>query len=405
MLWFDHLRTTLATMRYPAAWTLPPRLARSMRESMRYLRPVVSPVGIVLHPYAPPIGGRAFGRYLQGLGRMARGEHVPLVVHLSVTDRCANACRRCSNIPGTTRDPQLEDLVLLIENLRQAGTVSIALTGGEPMLRPDLPAIIAACAPDISTTLFTTGLGIDEAAAYRLRNAGLELAFISLDHTRPAPHDRQRGTAGAHHQAIQAIRACRSAGLYTAAQAVVGDELLNDGELDRYLAFCHNLGVHEVMLLEPVAVRPDQVCQAFSPESRARLVSMHKRAAIDTSLPKVSCASFLESPEFLGCQAGYSFIYISAAGELFPCDFAPISLGNIYREDLSTIMERVGQYFPKPSCRCLAQDLNLSCGPDVIRPLSHEQARSIFNNCKEAGLPKSMRWLNKNHSHGKITSR
>jgi hypothetical protein len=153
MLWFDHLRVTLATLRYPAAWMLPPRLARSIRESMRFLRPVFSPVGIVLHPYAPPIGGRAFGRYLQGLGRMARGEKVPLVVHLSVTDRCANACRRCSNLPSTSQDPPLADLIALIAKLRQTGTVSIALTGGEPMLRADLPEILAACA-DLSTTLF-----------------------------------------------------------------------------------------------------------------------------------------------------------------------------------------------------------------------------------------------------------
>lgn len=401
MLWFDHLRTTLATMRYLAAWKLPPRLARSMRDSMRTLRPVLSPVGIVLHPYAPPIGGRAFGRYLQGLGRMARGEHVPLVAHLSVTDRCANTCRRCSNLPCTSQDPPLADLIALIAKLRQAGTVSIALTGGEPMLRADLPEIIAACAPDISTTLFTTGLGIDEASARRLRAAGLELAFISLDHSQPEPHDRQRGTAGAHHQALQAIKACRSAGLYTAAQAVVGDELLNAGELDRYLAFCHNLGVHEVMLLEPVAVRPDQACQPYSQELRARLVSMHKRTATDTSLPKVSCSSFLESPEFLGCQAGYSFIYLSAAGELFPCDFAPISLGNVYQEDLPMIMERARQYFSKPSCRCLARDINQSCGPAVIRPLHHEQARSILNHCKDNGLPKLMLWLNEKSTPGK----
>lgn len=405
MLWLDRLRTVLATMRYPVAWTLPPGLVHSMRESMRHLRPVASPVGIVLHPYAPPVGGRAFGRYLRELKRMARGEHVPLVAHLSVTDRCANACGRCSNLPCTTKDPPLKDLVMLIERLRQSGTVSIALTGGEPMLRADLPEIIAACTPDISTTLFTTGVGIDEVSAQRLRAAGLELAFISLDHSRPEPHDRQRGTTGAHQQAIQAIRACLSAKLYTASQAVVDDELLNNGELDRYLTFCHNLGVHEIMLLEPVAVRPAQVCQIFSQQLRARLVNLHKRAAVDTNLPKISSSSFLESSEFLGCQAGYSFIYISAAGELFPCDFAPISLGNVYREDLSLILDRAEQYFSSPSCRCLAEILGRVCGPEINRPLDHEQARSIFSNCEDTGLPSMMRWLNKNHSRGKMVSK
>jgi MoaA/NifB/PqqE/SkfB family radical SAM enzyme len=404
MLWLARLRTLLATLRYPAAWALSPRLARSLRASLRHLRPVLSPVGIVLHPYAPPIGGRAFGRYLQGLRRMARGEHVPLVVHLSVTDRCPNACRRCSNLPCSEGDPPLEALIPLIEKLRQAGTVSIALTGGEPMLRPDLPEIIAACAPDISVTLFTTGFGIDEAAARRLRGAGLELAFISLDHARPEPHDRQRGRAGAHRQAVQAIRACRAAGLYTAAQAVAEAALFRDGALEDYLEFCRGLGVHEVMLLEPVAVRPDQAAAPFAPDLRARLVDLHQRAVRDASLPKVSCASFLESPEFLGCQAGYSFLYISAAGELFPCDFAPISLGNVYRESLGALLARAGQDFAAPACHCLAHAINQSCGAEFARPLSHAQASGILNHFKEPGLPQLMLWLDQNHPRGKSSS-
>lgn len=393
MLWLDRLRATLATLRYPAAWTLPPELARSMHESLRHLRPVFSPVGIVLHPYAPPIGGRAFGRYLQGLRRMARGEHVPLVAHLSITDRCTNTCRRCSNLPCATQDPPLEKLAPLIDKLRKMGTVSIALTGGEPMLRADLPEIIAACAPDISTTLFTTGLGIDEAVANRLRGAGLDLVFISLDHYQPGPHDRQRGTPGAHRQAVRAIESCRFAGLYTAAQAVVDEDLLAGDELDRYLAFCHDLGVHEIMLLEPVAVRPDQPGKNCSQDMRSRLVSLHKRAASNANLPKVSSASFLESPEFLGCQAGYSFIYISAAGELFPCDFAPISLGNVYREDLPAILDRARRVFSKPSCRCLAQAINEGCGSEAGRPLNLGQSQSILNQRKESGFPQMMQWL------------
>lgn len=405
MLWLDRLRTLLATMRYPSAWALPPRLARTMRESLRQLRPVVSPVGIVLHPYAPPVGGRAFGRYLQGLRRMARGERLPLVVHLSVTDRCPNACRRCSNLPCASGDPPLEALVRLIEKLRRAGTVSIALTGGEPMLRPDLPEIIAACAPDISVTLFTTGLGLDAAAARRLRAAGLELAFISLDHARPEPHDRQRGTDGAHRQAVEAIRACRDAGLYTAAQAVAGGELLASGELEAYLAFCRDLAVHEVMLLEPVAVRPGQVAEAFSPDSRARLAALHQRAAHDPRLPKVSCASFLESPEFLGCQAGFSFLYVSAAGELFPCDFAPVALGNVYREPLESVLARAGRCFAAPSRRCLAQAIHQSCGPEIPRPLGPAQAMGVLEAFKESGLPRLMSWLGEPRPRGNRPSR
>ena len=395
MLWFDWLRTALATMHYPAAWTLPPRLVSSMRESLRRLRPVFSPVGIVLHPYAPPIGGPAFGRYLRGLGRMAHGERIPLVVHLSVTDRCGNACPRCSNLPCAPQDPPLANLIALIGRLRRAGTVSIALTGGEPMLRLDLSEIVAACAPDISVTLFTTGLGLDSAIARRLREAGLDMAFISLDHDRAEVHDRQRGTEGVHRQAVQAIQACRDAGLFTAAQAVAGEERLADGAFDRYLDFCRDLGVHEVMLLEPVAVRPGGTCAAVSSQTRARLKDLHAESSRDGRTPRISSSSFLESPEFLGCQAGFSFLYLNAAGEVFPCDFAPITLGNVYRDDLAAILRRAADFCPAPTCHCLAERISRSCGPDTRRPLSLGQAAGIPGGREDEALPRLMQWLKK----------
>ncbi len=399
MIWLDRLRTMLATLRYPAAWTLPPRLGRSMRDSLHQLRPMFSPVGIVLHPYAPPIGGRAFGRYLEGLKRMYHGDHVPLVAHVSVTDRCRNSCRRCSNLPRATEDPDICQLNSLIDKLREAGTVSIAITGGEPMLRPDLPEIIAACSPDISTTLFTTGLGFDDAFARRLRGAGLEMAFISLDHFRPELHDSQRGTPGTHKQAVRAIRSCHDAGLYTVAQAVVGDALLVPEQMHRYLEFCHEIGAHETMLLEPVSVWPDHHCASISQPARSTLISLHQESARNDRMPKVSSASFLESPEFLGCQAGYSFIYISAAGDLFPCDFAPISLGNVYREPLGDILARVRKHFVTPSCRCLALDMNQACAPNTHRPLSVETAEFILKDRLNGCRPKSM-W--RIHEQGKV---
>lgn len=393
MIRLDRLRAALATMRYRAAWTLPPRLGRSLARSLGQLRPVISPVGIVLHPYAPPIGGRAFGRYLDGLKRMSRGEYVPLVAHLSLTDRCNNSCRRCSNLAGAPGDPTLDQIENLIEQLCRAGAVSIALTGGEPMLRPDLSEIIAACAPDISTILFTAGEGIDETRAKDLRAAGLDMTFVSLDHFLAAPHDRRRGASGSHAQAAQAIRACRAAGLYTVAQAVAGDDLSNPEEIDRFLAFCRELGAHETMLLEPVGVRPDHACAPISQALRDRLIRLHRQSARDGRMLKVSSASFLESPDFLGCQAGYSFIYISAAGELFPCDFAPVSLGNVYREDVAEILARAKKHFPSPSCRCLALELNELCGPEIPRPIRGEKGESILMNRRRAPLPKLMSWL------------
>ena len=64
--------------------------------------------------------------------------------------------------------------------------------------------------------------------------------------------------------------------------------------------------------------------------------------------------SFLEGPDFFGCQAGATFLYASAAGEVFPCDFAPMPFGNVYELGLPAVLQRLAEAFPGPSTRCLA---------------------------------------------------
>jgi MoaA/NifB/PqqE/SkfB family radical SAM enzyme len=86
---------------------------------------------------------------------------------------------------------------------------------------------------------------------------------------------------------------------------------------------------------------------------------------------------FLESPAFFGCQAGFSFLYVTAGGEVCPCDFVGESFGNAYREDLGAILARLRERFPRPTCRCLVPGREESAGgpadwdqmPAMIRAL------------------------------------
>jgi MoaA/NifB/PqqE/SkfB family radical SAM enzyme len=362
----DQLLAAVATMRYREAWSLPPRLSWSMSRFLRAARPVRSPVGIVVHPYAPPIGGEPFRRYLRGMRRMANGEHVPLVAHISVTDECGYACRGCSNLPTGEPARSARDLVDLIGALRDAGTVCVAFTGGEPLLRADLEDLVAACGDGISPTLFTSGQGCSAARAMQLRAAGLQRVFVSLDHYRAAVHDEGRQCAGAFDRALGAVASFVNAGVHTAVQAVIGEDLSQPGELDKFLGFCGGLGVHEVMLLEPVPVRGGRV--PASAAARTLMAAAQVRSARDMRLPKVSAMSFLESPDCLGCQAGFSFLYVRANGDVFPCDFLPESVGNMYRDGPQEVLRRLAERHPRPVRQCLALDPSHECGVNPAHP-------------------------------------
>lgn len=348
------LRAALAALRCANIWTLPLRQVLGLAGALGSIRPVSAPSGIFTHVNCPPLGSPAFGRYVRGLERAARGERVPLVAHVSVTDRCRYRCARCSNIASGGPDPSLKALSALFGELKAAGGASVALTGGEPGMREDLPEIVRACAPELAPMLFTSGRPLNAGGAKELRSSGLVAAFVSLDHFSPEEHDRIRGLRGAHASALRAIDLFLAAGVYTAAQAVVEGPLLRNGAMEEFLDFCRGLGVHEVMLLEPVPVGPDSPCSPLDQPARDELARLHLRAARDAALPKVSAMSFLEGPRFLGCQAGFSFLYVTTGGEVFPCDLAPLSFGNVYEVGLREILARMARHIPRPSRKCLA---------------------------------------------------
>lgn len=380
-------------MRYREAWGFRPRQSFGLLRYLLGTRPTWRSGTAELNVYSPPVGSAAYSRYLRGLRRMGRSEWVPLVVHVSLTDRCPYRCRRCSNVARGGRDPTLEALARLGQQLRAAGTCRVALTGGEPLMRDDLPAVVEAYGPELSPVVFTSGYGLDAGRAEELRRSGLAAAFVSLDHFLPHQHDRVRGRPGAFDRAVDAIRACREAGLYTAAQAVVGRSLLAKGQLERFLAFCKGLGVHEVMLLEPVPVGRGPTDADVDQDARQRLAGVQLRAARDADLPKVSSMSWLESPECLGCQAGLSFFYVTARGEVFPCDFAPVSFGNVFELGVQEIHARLVRMLKRPSSACLARRLRRVYGEGRTCPLVWEEAEVILQGYQPGPLPRLLRYL------------
>jgi MoaA/NifB/PqqE/SkfB family radical SAM enzyme len=393
VLWLDRLKVVLRTLRYRDAWRLRPRQSLAMLRYLRQTRPTWRAGEAELNVYSPPIGGPAYARYLRGLRRMSRNEWTPLVAHVSVTDRCPYRCPRCSNVARGDGDPTTASLLRVIEELRAAGTCRVALTGGEPTLRHDLAEIVAACGADLSPVLFTSGYGLDAGRARELRRAGLAAAFVSLDHFLADEHDRSRGQAGAFQQALAAIRACREAGLYTAVQAVVVPSLLDDERFERFLAFCDGLGVHEVMLLEETPMGDRRTSAAEDQAVRRRLAAAQLRAACDAAMPKVSSMSWLESPECLGCQAGFSFLYVAAGGEVAPCDFVPLSFGNVHQLGVQAIHNRMIGLLRRPSSTCLARELRKRYARQSDWPTCWADTQTILRDYDPGPPPKLLRYL------------
>jgi radical SAM protein with 4Fe4S-binding SPASM domain len=142
-------------------------------------------------------------------------ERRPVVV-FSATKRCNLKCCHCyADSPDGTAEPELstEQAYALIDDLAAFGCPVVLFSGGEPLLRADMPDLMAyAVSKKMRVTLSTNGTLISESMARRLKTVGLTYAGISLDGL-AAAHDNFRRVEGAFDKALAGIRACRKAGI------------------------------------------------------------------------------------------------------------------------------------------------------------------------------------------------
>lgn len=228
------------------------------------------------------------------------------------------------------------------------------------MLRADLEDIAEAFDESTCLTLNTTGDQLTAQRARALYDAGIFSVGISIDSTDAAEHNRMRGKEGAFQTALDALGLVADSGLYPYVIAVATHDFLQPDRFWQFIRFASRSGALEVHLLEPsptgrLAGHNDVV---LNEADRQLLLKYQKEVARDDSLPILSCFLYLESPQAFGCGAGLTHLYIDGSGEVCPCNFVPLSFGNISKEPLVGILDRMGCFFCKPRPNCLGKVLS-----------------------------------------------
>jgi len=138
------------------------------------------------------------------------------VVVWNITRQCNLKCHHCY-AQAQAKKPKGElttqEGKVLLDDLSSFGAPVILFSGGEPVLRPDLPELAQyAVAKGMRAVISTNGTLITEELAKTLKDIGLSYVGISLDGME-AVNDRFRGVPGAFAQALTGIRNCREAGI------------------------------------------------------------------------------------------------------------------------------------------------------------------------------------------------
>jgi MoaA/NifB/PqqE/SkfB family radical SAM enzyme len=110
----------------------------------------------------------------------------PVLAHVVVTRRCNLACAYCSEFDDFSKPVNLDEMLQRIDRLAALGTTAVTLTGGEPLLHPQLDDIIRRIrSRGIVAILVTNGYLLTPGRIQNLNAAGLDRMQISVDNIRP----------------------------------------------------------------------------------------------------------------------------------------------------------------------------------------------------------------------------
>jgi pseudo-rSAM protein/SPASM domain protein len=172
-----------------------------------------------------------------------RKQQRPVVVW-NTTKRCNLYCDHCyasADTEGVPGELSTAEGKALLDQLGEFGVPVVLFSGGEPLVREDLPELVAhAVDAGIRPVLSTNGTLLTEAKAAELKDAGLQYAGVSVDGL-PERNDAFRGKEGAFDAAIRGIEACLAVGLKTGLRYTITDR--NAADLEGVIDLLTDVGV------------------------------------------------------------------------------------------------------------------------------------------------------------------
>ncbi len=177
------------------------------------------------------------------------GEARPFGLLAELTHRCPLHCPYCSNpIELARREEELsgEEWGRVIREAAELGVLQVGLSGGEPLLFPGLEAVIAvAKAEGVYSNLITSAVGMSEARARALREAGLDVVQVSFQADEAKLGDEVAG-ARVHAAKLAGVAAVRAAGLPLGLNVVLHRRTI--GRVGELIALAESLGAMRIEL-------------------------------------------------------------------------------------------------------------------------------------------------------------
>jgi radical SAM protein with 4Fe4S-binding SPASM domain len=271
---------------------------------------------------------------------MARAERavIPITLMIEVTRSCDLACEHCyaecgvrpAGLSGATTGPTVapelttEEWGDVLAEAAGVGSLHLGVTGGEPLLRPDIFEILGAARRlRFATRLMTNGTLIDAGTADLLAELGLVAVEVSVYATDPEVHDRITRTPGSHSRTMQALRLLHDRGVRLIVKTPVMGANVDEVPKVSELAGSLEAGfMPDVMITATDRGGKGPTCLRLSEEEYRQLVgeglehvSVRRPAARDAAESLCGAARFAAA--------------VGADGTMLPCIGLPLAAGDV----------------------------------------------------------------------------
>ncbi len=295
----------------------------------------------------------------------------PFQVVWDVTYACNLRCKHCYANAGKPLKDELDtnEAKQAIDRLSKAGVAILAFSGGEPLVRKDFLELARYSADEgMYVAVATNGTLITKEKAREMKKAGIQYVQISVDGATAETHDNFRGIPGAFNRTIKGIKNVVAEDFFVNISTTATH--FDYKEIPRIISLCEELGVDWFMAYNfvPTGRGKFMIEHDLTPKEREELLqSLWERLktskiSILSTAPqfarialqsekggaeKIHPTHFYNAPthgkleglaEFIGgCGAGRFYVAIKPNGDIEPCVFFPLKVGNIKDDDFEEL--------------------------------------------------------------------
>jgi MoaA/NifB/PqqE/SkfB family radical SAM enzyme len=245
--------------------------------------------------------------------------------------------RKVTGQPEVRRTIGLPEIRELSRQADEYGLARFVLTGGEPLVmrNPTFEEVVEAVDPQKHYVITdTNGWFMDYEKAKHLKSIGVEKVQLSLDSYIEQEHDTFRNKPGSHKRAMRAIDACLDAEINIILSTCLIRGRAGTKEFRDLCAFSQKRGVGlYVTYAKPVGSCKNHLDWIITKEDADVLKELEKSYSVFTHMtPSYGM--------FQGCITVKGIITVTSTGEIIPCPYMDMSIGNYLKEPLKVILER-----------------------------------------------------------------